>query len=164
VPRKGIATLIALVVGLSLALAACGGSSSKNAEPTTYKIDLPPLGATDRVSVQKCLVKFGFEVVTSGDLPVVEGSKALGVRIKGQRGKITPGDLSVAIFWYDSAAKAARIAISNPGRFPTVVSADNRSEIVVAYDPNGPSEHLQNLITACALDLKPPPPGGWPNS
>jgi len=162
-PRKGIATLIVLVVGLSLALAACGGSSSKNAEPTTYKIDLPPLGATDRVSVQKCLVKFGFEVVTSGDLPVVEGSKALGVRIKGQRGKITPGDLSVAIFWYDSVAKAERIAISNPGRFPTV-SADSRSKIVVAYDPNGPSEYLQNLITTCTLDLKSPPPGGWPNS
>jgi len=154
VRRKGIATLTGLVVGLSLALAACGGSSSKNAEPTTNKIGVPPLGATDRVSVRKCLEKSGFEVVTSGDLPMVEGSTALGVRIKGQRGKITPGDLSVAIFWYDSAAKATRIANSNPGRFPTV-SADSRSKIVVAYDPNGPSVDLQNLITACTEGLVP---------
>lgn|GEM_PF-1697166 len=158
--RKGIATLVGLFVGLSLALTACGGSSSNNAEPTTNTIVVPPLGATDRVSVQKCLEKSGFEVVASGDLPMVEGSKALGVRIKGQRGKITPGDLSVAIFWYDSVAKANSMVNSNPGRFP-MVTTESRSKIVVAYDPNGLSVDLQNLITACTLDLKPAPPGGW---
>jgi hypothetical protein len=133
-PRRRITFAAVLLAGLGLSLSACGGSSSKNAEPTP-------------ASVRECLERAGYQVVASGDLPVFEGSKALGVRIEGQRGKIMPGHLSVAIFWYDSVAKVESLVKSNPGEFPMVVTR-SESRIFVGYDP-APSADLQGAVNVC---------------
>jgi hypothetical protein len=149
VPRKGIATLIALVVGLSLTLAAYGGSASKKADSLVPK----PTAATDRATVRKCLRSVGLKVVAGGKLPILAGSKALGVKIGGQRGNIMPGHLSAALFWYRSHARAESVMRNNTRRFPNYAMMSG-SKILAAYDP-APSIALQGPINLCTEGLRP---------
>jgi hypothetical protein len=145
--RKALIIGIVLVAA-SLTLSACGGSAKKATTPkteTTQTSQTTSAAADDSpASVESCLVAAGFDVVSSGDLPIVEHSKALGVRLPGG-GKIMPGSLSAAIFWYGSSADATSVMRNDATMFGALAQFD---KIVVAYDPIPPAD-AQSKIEAC---------------
>jgi hypothetical protein len=143
--RKVLVTWIVLVAA-SLVLSACGGSSAKkqttsaaekNSQTISGAKDISPTG------VQSCLTAAGLEVVASGNLPIIQRSKAVGVRLPGG-GNVMPGNLSAAIFWYGSAAKAERMHESVKFDY-TVLRVD---KIVAIFDP-APSADAQTKILSC---------------
>jgi hypothetical protein len=139
----------ALIIGIvlvatSLALSACGGAAkAKQAgtgttQTTSTGPDLSPAG------VQKCLAAAGYEVVASGNLPVIQGSKAIGVRLPGG-GKVMPGNLSAAVFWYATATKAQSMQKSVQFRFKAELRVD---KIAAVFDP-APSGDTQTKFLHC---------------
>ncbi|MGA9761570.1 MAG: hypothetical protein WBQ14_04025 [Gaiellaceae bacterium] len=142
--RKALVSWIVLVA-VSLTLSACGGSSAKEQTTPAAATNKTSSGAKDisPAGVQSCLTAAGLEVVASGDLPIIQRSKAVGVRLPGG-GKIKPGNLSAAIFWYGSAAEAERMHESVKFKF-TVLRVD---EIVAIFDPV-PSADAQTKILGC---------------
>jgi hypothetical protein len=142
--RAGLS--IGTIFVVCLALSACGGSSKDKAssQTTSASTSSSAEGATDPASVQRCLTDAGFEVVAGGDLPIVERSKALGVRLPAG-GNIMPGSLSAAIFWYGSSADATSVMKNDATMFKALMQFD---KIVVAYDPIPPAD-AQNKIEAC---------------
>ncbi len=94
--------------------------------------------------MQKCLTAAGYDVVASGNLPIIQRSKAVGVRLPGG-GNIKPGDLSAAVFWYGSGAKAERMQTSVQFNYKAILRVD---EIVAVFDP-APSSETQTKFLAC---------------
>ena len=144
--RKASTTWIVLVAA-SLTLSACGGTAKKEqaatkttqtTQTTSTATDLSPSG------VERCVAAAGLEVVASGDLPMIQRSKAVGVRVPGGA-NIMPGNLSAAIFWYGSAAKALKMHESVKFRFKAVLRVDR---IVAVFDP-APSGDTQTKILQC---------------
>lgn len=141
---------VLIVVAVALTLAACGGeakeeqseaatTTSAQTTPTTQmQINPAP------VTVESCLTDAGLDVVANGDAPIIERSKAVGVRLPGGV-KIMPGNLSAAIFWYGTDAKASHAKASDMHVFPVVTQV---SRLVVVYDPIPPAE-AQKKIEAC---------------
>src|ERR1035437_1720194 len=81
--RKALVIGIALVA-TGLILSACGGAAKTKQAATqttkTTQTTQTTAGADLSVSgVEKCLAAAGYEVVTSGDLPMIQRSKAVGV-------------------------------------------------------------------------------------
>ena len=137
---------ICTIAVVALTLSACGGSSAKrqttsaaetNGQTTSGAKDISPAG------VQSCLTAAGLNVIASGNLPIIQRSKAVGVRLPGG-GKIKPGNLSAAIFWYGSPAKAERMHESVKFQY-TVLRVD---KIVAIFDP-APSADTQTKILSC---------------
>ncbi len=145
--RKAFITWTVLVAA-SLTLSACGGGAKKSATSkteTTQTVQTTSAAAdASPATVRSCLVAAGFDVISSGDLPIVERSKALGVRLPGG-GNIMPGSLSAAIFWYESSADATSVMTNDATMFKALAQFD---KIVVAYDP-APSADTQSKIETC---------------
>jgi hypothetical protein len=138
---------IGIVIALSLALSACGSGAKKaqtTAGTTTKAQTTKTYRATDPASVERCLATAGLSVVVNGNLPIIQRSKAVGVRLSGG-GNIMPGSLSAAVFWYASPAKAKSMMESVKAQFKVTALWD---EIVVVYDPM-PSAGTQAKINAC---------------
>lgn len=145
--RKASTTWIVLVA-VSLTLSACGGAAKKEqaATQTTQTTQTTSTAPdTSPAGVQKCLTAVGLKVVTSGDLPVIRGSKAaVGLRLPGG-GNFMPGHLSAAIFWYGTTAKALSMWKSSVHSF-FAMQVDN---LVVVYNPSPSSTAVMNKIEAC---------------
>ena len=141
---RKVSTTWIVPVATSLTLSACGGAAkkeqaaTKTTQTTSTATDLSPSG------VERCVAAAGLEVVASGDLPMIQRSKAVGVRVPGG-GNIMPGNLSAAIFWYGSAAKALKMHESVKFRFKAVLRVDR---IVAVFDP-APSGDTQTKILHC---------------
>jgi hypothetical protein len=144
--RAGIG--LGALVALCLLLAACGGGSGSKQGATGADTSAASSGGTDPASVQSCLEAAGFELVTSGNLPIIEGSKALGVRLPGG-GNLEPGHLSAALFWYATVAEATKAAKEFVTSFPAISRLD---KIVVFYNP-APDPAAQTKIDNCAAGL-----------
>lgn len=144
----------ALVIGIvlvatGLILSACGGAAKTKQAATqttkTTQTTQTTAGADLSVSgVEKCLAAAGYEVVTSGDLPMIQRSKAVGVRLPGG-GKVMPGNLSAAVFWYATAAKAESMQKSVQFRFKAILRVDR---IAAVFDP-APSGDTQTKFLHC---------------
>lgn len=141
---------VLIVAGIVLALSACGGANDESTEGatiptgTTSTQESSSAGATDPASVQSCIEEGGYEVVASGDLPIIEGSKAVGVRIPSGA-NIMPGKLSAAIFWYASSAEAEAMHDNVAATFRAISRVD---KIVAVYDPM-PSGAVMTDIDDC---------------
>jgi hypothetical protein len=146
--RKALVTSIALVAA-SLVLSSCGGAAKTKQAATqttkTTQTTQTTIGPDLSVSgVEKCLAAAGYEVVTSGDLPMIQRSKSVGVRLPGG-GKVMPGNLSAAVFWYATAAKAESMQKSVQFRFKAILRANR---IAAAFDP-APSGDTQTKFLHC---------------
>ena len=144
--RRVIST-IWIVLAASLTLSACGGATkTKQVATETASTTQTTAGAPDLspAGVQKCLTAAGYQVVASGDLPMIERSKAVGVKLPGG-GNIMPGKLSAAVFWYGSAAKAESMQKSVQFRFKAVLRVD---KIAAVFDP-APSGDTQTKFLHC---------------
>lgn len=139
---------IAPVIVVALAVAACGSSAKKQGAATqaTTQTTASTSTATDitPAGVERCLTQAGLEVVSSGDTPIIAGSKAVGVRLPNGA-KIMPGNLSAAIFWFGTGAQATAMWKGSSRKFSAAIQID---KIVVVYNPMPPAE-AQSKIEAC---------------
>ncbi|HEY5478933.1 MAG TPA: hypothetical protein VIJ84_04905 [Gaiellaceae bacterium] len=139
-----------IVVAVALTLAACGSETKKKQSEAATTTSAQTTPATQMqinpapVTVENCLTEAGLDVVANGDAPMIERSKAVGVRLPGGA-NIMPGNLSAAIFWYGTDAKASHAKASDVPRFPAVTQV---SRLVVVYDPIPPAD-AQKKIEAC---------------
>jgi hypothetical protein len=125
--------------------AACGGNG---VEPSPAEGSPEPetegTSVVAEAELTTCLQDAGLDVVTTGDLPILGGVSAIGLRLS-QGANIGPGDLSGALFVHASEADA--LAAEDIGIAYAVIT--HVRNVLIVFDPM-PTDEERETVLACA--------------
>jgi hypothetical protein len=129
---------------------ACGDDGGEPSPPDQESPDgetaqpEPETSVIDEDELAICLEDAGLEVVTTGDLPLLGGVQAIGLRLS-QGANIGPGDLSGALFVHASEADA--LAAEDIGVAYAVIT--HVRNVLIVFDPR-PTDDERETVLACA--------------
>jgi hypothetical protein len=137
--------LIAAIV-LGMLGTACGDNGEDPPSPDGQTTQPEPEAPSviDEGELATCLEDAGLEVVTTGDLPILGGVSAIGLRLS-QGANIGPGDLSGALFVHASEADA--LAAEDIGIAYAVIT--HVRNVLIVFDP-APTDDERETVLGCA--------------